>query len=132
TKAWSFSSSDPGHEGYAGQRNHNLSIEDVDGDGRDEIVYGACVIDDNGQGLHTTGRGHGDAIHLSDIDPGRPGLEVFDIHERARHPHAVELRDARTGEVIWSKPSRDVGRGVALDVDPRHAGYEMWASGEGL
>ncbi len=71
-------------------------------------------------------------MHLSDIDPDRPGLELFDIHERARHPYGVELRDARTGQVIWGKPSPDVGRGVAMDIDPRHRGYEMWASGPGL
>ncbi len=42
-----------------------------------EIVYGAAAIDDNGRGLHATGLGHGDAMHLSDLDPDRPGLEVF-------------------------------------------------------
>ncbi len=96
---------------YRGQGNHNVSVADVDGDGRDEIVYGACAIDDNGQGLYTTGLGHGDALHVSDIDPDRPGLEVFDIHERPRHPNGAELHDARTGKVIWGKPSPDVGAG---------------------
>ncbi len=131
---WTFDSDDgtPGNRSYRGQGNHNLRVGDVDGDGKDEIVYGACVIDDNGKGLYTTGLGHGDAIHLSDIDPDRPGLEVFDIHERPRHPNGAEFRDARTGALIWGKPSPDVGRGVTLDIDPRHRGYEMWASGQGL
>jgi rhamnogalacturonan endolyase len=134
SNVWTFDSDDgtPGNESYRGQGNHNLRVGDVDGDGKDEIVYGACVIDDNGKGLYTTGLGHGDAIHLSDIDPDRPGLEVFDIHERPRHPNGAEFRDARTGDLIWGKPSPDVGRGVALDIDPRHRGYEMWASGQGL
>ena len=131
---WTFDSDDgtPGQRAYRGQGNHNLSVGDVDRDGRDEIVYGACCIDDNGKGLYSTGLGHGDALHLSDIDPDRPGLELFDIHEKPKHETGVELRDALTGKVLWSKPSPDVGRGVAMDIDPRHRGYESWASGAGL
>ena len=131
---WTFDSADgtPGNDAYAGQGNHGLSVGDVDEDGRDEIVYGACVIDDDGTGLYSTGLGHGDAMHLSDLDPRRPGLELFDIHENPSHEHGIELRDAGTGEILWSKPSADVGRGMSMDLDPRHPGDESWASGRGL
>ena len=134
THVWTFDSDDgtPGNSDYAGQGNHNLSVGDVDSDGKDEIVYGACAIDHNGKGLYTTGLGHGDAMHLSDIDPDRPGLEVFAIHENPRHPNGANLREAGTGKVIWGAQSNDVGRGVAMDIDPRHPGYECWASGPGL
>ena len=137
-QVWTFDSTAQGNNGYAGQGNHNLSVGDVDGDGKDEIVYGACVIDDNGKGLYTTGLGHGDAMHLSDLDPARPGLEVFDIQERFDDAGA-HFRDAKTGEILWKKPSvkagadgEGPGRGLALDIDPRHSGYECWVKGAGL
>jgi len=130
---WVFDTdASPEYSNFRGQGNHNLSIGDVDSDGKDEIVYGACVIDDNGEGLYSTGLGHGDALHLSDIDPDRPGLEVFSIHERPRHTNGVSFFEAATGKIIWGKPSYDVGRGIAADIDPRYRGYEMWAFGEGL
>ena len=57
-KRWRFDSNDEDNKGYAGQGNHNLSVTDVDGDGKDEIIYGQMTIDDNGKGLYTTGIGH--------------------------------------------------------------------------
>jgi rhamnogalacturonan endolyase len=134
THRWTFDSDDgtPGNHGYRGQGNHNLAVGDVDGDGRDEIIYGACCIDDDGRGLYSTGLGHGDALHLSDIDPARPGLEVFQIHERPRHDNGMELHDAATGKLLWGVPSTDAGRGVTMDIDPRHFGYECWGAGAGL
>jgi rhamnogalacturonan endolyase len=113
---------------YIGQGNHNLSIADVDGDGMDEIVYGACAIDQDGTGLYSTGLGHGDAMHLSDLDPDRPGLEVWSIHENPSHPYAGSFLDAATGEVIWGLKLDDPGRGLALDIDPRYRGFECWTN----
>jgi len=117
---------------YRGQGNHNLAVADVDGDGCDEIIYGACTIDHNGEGLYSTGLGHGDALHVTDIDPDRPGLEVFGIHERPSHPYGANLRDAATGKILWGLASPDVARGLALDIDPRYRGLECWAIGQGL
>jgi rhamnogalacturonan endolyase len=137
TSRWVFDTNE-GHPTYAGQGNHNLSVADVDGDGKDEIVYGAMAIDDNGTGLHTTGFGHGDALHVTDLDPSRPGLEVFDIQERFDDAGA-HFRDARTGEVLWKKASikagddgEGPGRALALDIDPRYPGYECWVAGAGI
>ena len=139
THLWTFDS-DATEENrkYRGQGNHNLSVADVDADGKDEIVFGAAVIDDNGRGLYSTGLGHGDALHVSDLDPDRPGLEVFNIQERFDDAGA-NFRDARTGEVLWKKPSvkagadgEGPGRGLALDIDPRHRGFESWVKGAAI
>jgi rhamnogalacturonan endolyase len=137
TRLWTFDS-DSGEEGnraYRGEGNHNLSVADVDGDGKDEILFGAAAIDDDGKGLYATGIGHGDAMHVYDHDPERPGLEVFHIQERVAGEGA-NLRDARTGEVLWSQPtvsgSQGPGRGLAVDIDPRHKGSEAWVSGGGI
>ncbi len=134
THIWTFDSDDgtPGNIEYRGQGNHSLSVGDVDGDGKDEIVYGACVIDHDGKGLYSTGLGHGDAMHLSDLDPNRPSLELFQPHERASDTAGISLTDVRTGELIWGKPSTgDVGRGMSADIDPRYPGCECWAAGGG-
>ncbi len=128
TKLWTFDSDKPGNEGYAGQGNHSLSVADVDDDGKDEIVYGAMVVDHDGTGLYTTGLGHGDAMHVSDLDPDRPGLEVFQVHEDPRLPYGLSFRDAGTGEILWGAPAdTDVGRGMAAHIDPRYKGALVWA-----
>ncbi|HHY84401.1 MAG TPA: hypothetical protein GYA07_02515 [Verrucomicrobia bacterium] len=131
TQRWIFDSNTPGNGAYAGQGNHNLSVADVDFDGKDEIIYGACSIDDDGTGLYTTGLGHGDALHVSDMDPDRPGLEIWTIHEPSNVPGA-DFRDARTGVPIFVtaiNSGEGPGRCVAADVYAGNRGYEMWGAG---
>lgn len=127
---WFFDSNTAGSQ-YRGQGNHNLSVADVDNDGRDEILYGAMALDDNGAALWTSGLGHGDAMHVSDLIPSRPGLEKFGAHEDvvANGGIGSAMLDARTGARIWTtSASADTGRGLAIDIDPRYAGAEAWAS----
>ncbi len=127
---------------WRGQGNHQLSVADVDGDGRHEIIYGAMVVDDDGTGLYSTGWGHGDALHVGDFVPSRPGLEIGDIQERF-DAQGLSLRDARTGEAIFTIPSvkaaeeggdrgEGPGRGNTFDIDPRFPGAESWAAGAGM
>ena len=134
TSRWIFDT-EKGYPTFAGQGNHNLSVADVDSDGKDEIVYGSMCVDDDGKGLYSTGFRHGDALHVSDLDPSRPGLEVYGIHEietKATGP-GTALFNAATGAVYWKgDEGRDVGRGVAADIDPRAPGAESWGGAAGL
>ncbi|WP_251449451.1 rhamnogalacturonan lyase [Microbacterium sp. Marseille-Q6648] len=124
---------------------HSLSAADVDGDGKHEIVYGAATIDDDGSLLYSSfdtlpegsadpgadvRLGHGDAMHVTDIDPARPGLEIWTSHEGGAYaPYGSVLRDAATGEVIHGAYSgRDTGRAMIGDVRPDVDGIETWAS----
>ncbi len=130
TQRWVFDSNNSGYSSYAGQGNHNLSVADVDNDGRDEIVYGSMCVNDNGAGLWNSGLGHGDAMHVSDINTSRSGLEVWGIHEGTTTPGSA-LLDARTGQVLWQSANADVGRGVAADLTSS-AGMECWGGTSGL
>ncbi|MCJ1689221.1 rhamnogalacturonan lyase [Rathayibacter sp. VKM Ac-2927] len=125
---------------------HSLSAADVDGDGRQEIVYGSATLDDDGSLLYSSydtlpegssapgteaKLGHGDAMHVTDIDPANPGLEIFSVHEGGvGAPYGYALRDAATGEVLFGAYSgKDTGRGMIGDIDPAIPGQEVWAIG---
>nr|WP_228011559.1 rhamnogalacturonan lyase [Nonomuraea phyllanthi] len=124
---------------------HSMSVADVDGDGRQEIVYGSATIDDDGSLLYSSfdvappqssvpGQnvrlGHGDAMHVGDLDPDRPGLEIWTVHEGgAWAPYGWAMRDAATGKVLFGGYSgRDTGRGMVGDIDPAIRGLEAWSS----
>lgn len=133
TQRWLFDSAAPGNEAFGGQGNHQLSVADVDGDGRDEIIYGSMAVDDTGKGLWSARLFHGDTMHVGDLDPTRPGLEKFGVHEEMRNNGGIgaAMLDARTGKVLWSTPSdKDTGRGLSADIDPRFPGEEAWGSNQ--
>ncbi len=128
TQRWFFDSNN--NTSYAGQGCHSLSVADVDSDGRDEIIYGGCTIDDNGNGLYNTGVGHGDALHVGDFDPDRSGLEVWQALEGGT---GASFRDARTGSQIFRfTRSDDCGRACVGDMTASYKGAEAWAAGSGL
>ena len=127
TRHWQFDSwQEPWKsQGYSGQGNHNLRVGDVDFDGRDEIIYGQMVVDDDGRGLYTTRLGHGDAINLIQLSPDHKGLQVWTCLESGEH--GLCLREAGTGKVLNRVTSfRDTPRAVAADIDPEFPGTEFW------
>jgi rhamnogalacturonan endolyase len=133
TQRWVFDSDSAGDQ-WAGQGNHNLSVADVDADGRDEIVYGSMVVDDNGTGMWSSGRGHGDALHVGDLVPSRAGLEVWQIHEA--NNVGADLREASDGTDLFTKPNdtggEGPGRAAAADIYAGSPGAELWAAGGGV
>jgi rhamnogalacturonan endolyase len=117
---------------YQGQGQHSIKTGDIDGDGFDEILNGSIAIDHDGRTLWSTGLGHGDRFYLSDIDPDRPGLEIWYTIEDPHPQHGVSLWDARRGLLIFGthEPTRDneVAGGLAGDIEASHPGMEMWTN----
>ncbi len=116
---------------YQGQGQHSIKTADIDGDGFDEILNGSIAIDHDGRTLWGTGLGHGDRFYLSDINPDRPGLEVFYIIEEPHPRHGVSLRDARTGGLIFgieeANEDNQLASALVGDIDPDYPGKECWA-----
>lgn len=133
TQRWIFDSNN--NSSYKGQGNHQMTVGDVDGDGKQELCNGASMIDDNGAGFYPGGHGHGDALHMSDMDPDRPGLEIWQNNEEPANygNYGLEMKDAKTGKPVFGLGGGnqgDIGRSMAADIDPRYKGYEMWGAGK--
>ncbi len=129
---------DPVYGCITGQGDHSMSVADIDGDGCEEIIYGACAIDHDGSVLYSSkdkmpdGRlvklGHGDSMHVARINPDRPGFEIFNVFEGASSvPYGYALRDAETGRVFFGeRADRDLGRCMIGDVVPGVRGLQVW------
>ncbi len=127
-----YHKSERGGQGIHGEGNHNLSVADINGDGKDEIVYGSAALKSDGTLLYRTGLGHGDAIHVTDLDPDMAGLETWDVHEDKNVAYSDEMRD-KNGKIIFGtkQVGKDNGRGMAADIDADNRGFEMWSSVSG-
>lgn len=118
---------------YWGQASHNMVTVDLDGDGRDEVLLGSMALDDDGSVLWTTGLGHADASHVGDLDPTRPGREIY--YNIENKPYNLQqlntmcMVDAATGELIWGYdyPTQHVHHsGLCADIDANHPGAECY------
>ncbi|HWI55859.1 MAG TPA: hypothetical protein VNZ22_01435, partial [Bacillota bacterium] len=131
TQRWFWT---PSATGYA--RGHQIRIADVNRDGSDDLVeIGSVNSGVDGQPLFDTELGHGDRYQTADLDPGRPGLETYAIQQLNPTLLATMLYEAGTGKIIkkWYAPGVvDVGRGDALDMDPRYKGVEVFSTQGGI
>lgn len=131
SERWSWNCNDETSPWY-GNGYHNFVIADVDEDGRDEIVYGSMVIDDNGKGLSTSGYKHGDAQHVGDFDPYRKGLEFFGCLEEGPY-YGSNYRNATTSEVYYKYThSEDDGRAMMGNFSNAYPGCLGRSVGSGL
>lgn len=131
---WRWNSRDEPHR-YNGSGTHGTHIADVDGDGRDEIVLGSAVLDDNGKGLwtnpmHNERMAHPDVCYVGEIDPNHPGMEIFYGFETSQPRDGVCLMDAKTGRILWSYdgPTHHVHhQGMVADIIADYPGQECYA-----
>jgi rhamnogalacturonan endolyase len=114
---------------FRGQGAHMMHAADIDGDGRDELVIGSAVVDDNGNGLWSTGLGHPDQVTVGDLDPLHPGLEIAYGLEMPQSKNGLCMADAKTGKILWgiNEPTKHVhSQGLCADIDPAHPGCELY------
>ena len=131
SEKWRWNCNDSNSPWY-GNGYHNFVIADVDEDGRDEIVYGSMVIDDNGKGLSTSGYEHGDAQHVGDFDPYRKGLEFFGCLEDGPY-YGSDYRNATTSEVYYKHTGgSDDGRAIMGNFSNSYPGSQGRSVGSDL
>ncbi|MFX1568638.1 MAG: silent information regulator protein Sir2 [Promethearchaeota archaeon] len=134
---WNWDSSQECYFMYYGQGAHFMHSADVDSDGFDEVILGACVINENGRGLWSSGLSHPDHCYVGDIDPGHPGFEIYYgiegvIHPIPKYDNGICLVDAATGNVLWGITENAYhihSQGLVSDIDPSNPGMECY-SGE--
>lgn len=132
---WAWESPDEPGGFFYGQGAHNLLTLDLDGDGRDEVLLGSAAIDDNGDGLWSTGKGHPDNLYAGNLDPERPGFEVYYGLETDQPLYGINMVDAKTGVMLWgvNQPTDHLhGAGLVSNIDTAHVGMEVFSGESGM
>lgn len=138
---WKFDTADHS-EKWLAMCSHCFRVADLDGDGKDEILYGSAAIDDNGGELWCTGNGHGDCLYVGKFIQNRSGLQIVASFEESvnyegqGHGYACQVIDARDGSLITGHgkglppKESDVGRCIVADVEPNSPDFEYWSSAQ--
>jgi rhamnogalacturonan endolyase len=127
-KVWSWNGDNEAPK-VRGQGMHGMHAADVDGDGREEVVLGAAVIDDTGKILWNLQMGHPDVCYVTDVIPSRPGLEIAYGFETAQEKNGFCVVDAKTGKIIWGSEHLTThvhSQGLLADIDPTNPGLEFY------
>lgn len=127
---WKWESKWGSYPDFWGQGAHTLVCADIDQDGFDEIILGAATLEENGKEKWSLQKGHPDVIYVADINPNRPGLEIFYGFETKQDKHGICLVDAKTGKIIWGHiyPTNHIhNQGMAADILAEYPGIELYA-----
>ena len=119
-----------------GSGGHKIEIADVDGDGKQEIIFGTACLNHDGTLRWALYLQHPDIISIHDYIPDRPGLEICFIVESPMHA-GIYMVDANTGEIIWKNnreedPAWSHGHvGWTADIWDGSPGMECMTNREG-
>jgi len=102
---------------------HVPTVADVDGDGREEVLFGTLLADDNGKILwEKPVEKHADFTAIADVTD-TPGKELFITICGTGPAYCMSLQ----GEIIWEKTRKEVPHGQAIWVGnflENHSGLE--------
>lgn len=121
TRKWYFVTDTTG---YAS--GHHSYPYDIDNDGKDEIIAGVDVLDDDGKRLWVMplynisgGRDHVDSSTVADIDPNNPGKEIIVASQTG-----IWLFDS-SGRTLWNYPTCYYDSGNSNCILPGEGAQEV-------
>ncbi len=120
--------------GCYGAEAHQFRVEDVDFDGKDEILHIGYALNSDGSLRYTMPDViHGDRYHIAPFCNANNKTEMLGYGVQQRNPSTLleYIYNASTGKLLWTNYGGDgdvdIGRGDIGDVDPTHEGYEVWS-----